>query len=88
MAGSTDASQYTQDELQQIIMDALRKQQSDHDAEMQGLRDQVESLRQSLSGTIPVTIPAHGAGSGTTMNPTWSQWEQENAWRDAELARA
>jgi hypothetical protein len=82
------APQYTNDELRAIIENALAAQQAQHDQQMQGLRDQVTGLQQMLSGTIPSVVPQHSGGPGTEMRATWSQWEQENAWRDAEIKQA
>lgn len=72
----------TAEQVQQQISDALAAQKVSHDAELAAL---YESLR--TSGQISY-IPTHGAGPGSDVADTWSQYEQQRAYAADEARRA
>lgn len=74
-------------QVRALIADALAEQKEAHDQETAGLRATVEALQRSAAGTIPVLVREHGAGVGTDVEETWSQYEQEVAHAEAEAAR-
>lgn len=76
--------------VERAIAEALERQKRDHETELQGLKDQLDSVLASVSGRAitDTTVPEHAAGPGTEKHETWSQWEQELSYRAAELSRA
>src|SRR5205807_1996264 len=71
--GSMDAST-----VQQMIDQALARQQETHDQELATLRGQIGAAQ---TGTRAVTgdvlIPLHAGGPGERVHETWSQHDQE-----------
>lgn len=78
------AEPLTPAQVRAMIADALQEQQEAHDQETKSLKATVEALHKSMANTVPVIIPEHGAGPGTEIAPTWSQYEQTEAIYEAQ----
>jgi len=78
---------YSPQQLEEIVKAFVMKERQAHTAEIGSLKQQVEALAQSVVGTIPTMVREHGAGNGTEVASTWSQWEQEMARFTQEAAR-
>ena len=69
------------DQVQGLINAALAEQAEAHNASLQ-------ALAASMRGSVASLIPEHSGGVGTAVAETWSQYEQEQAYKAAEAKRA
>jgi hypothetical protein len=60
---------FTQADVEAMIAEALERDRAAH-------REEMENLRRSLSGVTASPVPAHSAGPGTDVQPTWSLHDQ------------
>jgi len=66
---------FTQADVEAMIAEALQRDRESHQKEL-------ENLRLALSGvTVTSPVPAHSAGPGTDVQPTWSLYDQTLATR-------
>lgn len=81
----TAEDSYSAAQVRALIRQELAEANAAHLAEAASLRATIEAMQASMVGTVPVTIPKHGAGAHTNNEQTWSLFEQERA-RAAEHA--
>ena len=76
---------YNASQVRALVRQELNEVNAAHLAETASLRATIEAMQASMVGTVPVSIPKHGAGAHTNVEQTWSLFEQERA-RATELA--
>ena len=81
------AVMFTAEQLADFVRAELAKEREAHRKEMDAVNSQLSVLTASIAGTVPTLIREHGAGLGTEVRETWSQFEQDLAHKRAEAER-
>lgn len=79
---------FSAQQLEAYVRQVMAQERASHAAEVNAVKTQLEAMQKSMAGTVPVLIPEHGGGVGVAIHTTWSMYEQQQAIRDAEEARA
>lgn len=78
---------FTAEQLADFVRAELAKERESHQKEMDSVKAQLDAMAASIAGTVPTLIREHGAGLGTAIHDTWSQFEQDMAHQHAEAER-
>lgn len=81
------AALFTAEQLADFVRVQLEKERQAHASQMSAVKAQLDALAASVSGQVPSLIREHGGGLGTEIHETWSQFEQERAYRNDEAKR-
>lgn len=78
------AVMFSAEQLAAFVEEKLAREREAHKTEMAALQANLSALAASVAGSVPTLIREHGAGIGTAIHETWSQFEQELARKRSE----